>query len=205
MPRSPSTEGAPAAAGARKPQARGLRSAQRLLEAATELFLEKGYDETTIDDIVAHAQSAKGTFYHHYESKAALLAALRGQVISDFEAHVDAAMAGCAADDLWLRLDVWIRAACEGYIRMEPLHDLAFSKDAIRWSASDERFMIELVKLLRKGHASGVWMIDNAPLTASFIFRGLVGVIDDLVLAGKRPSAAYRVISALARKAVSAS
>lgn len=42
---------------------------QGLLQAAFTLFLEKGYDETTIDDIVAAADMAKVTFYYYFRSK----------------------------------------------------------------------------------------------------------------------------------------
>ncbi len=39
------------------------------------LFVERGFDEVTVDDVCAVAEVAKGTFYFHFPSKAALLAA----------------------------------------------------------------------------------------------------------------------------------
>jgi AcrR family transcriptional regulator len=42
---------------------------QGLLQAAFKLFIEKGYDETTVDDIVTQADVAKVTFYYYFHSK----------------------------------------------------------------------------------------------------------------------------------------
>jgi AcrR family transcriptional regulator len=42
---------------------------QKLVNAATELFISKGYSETTVDEICALADVAKVTFYYHFQSK----------------------------------------------------------------------------------------------------------------------------------------
>lgn len=44
-----------------------------LADAAVAVFLEKGIDATTVDDIVARARVAKGSFYRYHESKEALV------------------------------------------------------------------------------------------------------------------------------------
>ncbi len=48
----------------------------RIVTAAWELFYEQGYDYTTIDDIVERSDTSKGSFYHYFESKDALLSSL---------------------------------------------------------------------------------------------------------------------------------
>lgn len=47
-----------------------------IIDASWELFKEKGYEKTTIDDIIEKAGIAKGTFYHHFQGKSALLGTL---------------------------------------------------------------------------------------------------------------------------------
>jgi AcrR family transcriptional regulator len=42
---------------------------QQLLEAARTLFAERGYHETTVDDITRAADVAKGTFYLYFSEK----------------------------------------------------------------------------------------------------------------------------------------
>lgn len=48
----------------------------RIVSAAWELFYKYGYENTTIDDIVAHSETSKGAFYHYFVSKDALLGSL---------------------------------------------------------------------------------------------------------------------------------
>lgn len=42
---------------------------QKILEVSASLFLEKGYENTTMQDIVTHLQMSKGAIYHHFKSK----------------------------------------------------------------------------------------------------------------------------------------
>ena len=50
---------------------------QRILDAATKLFLEKGYENTTIQDIVNElGDLSKGAIYHHFKSKEEIIEAV---------------------------------------------------------------------------------------------------------------------------------
>ena len=42
---------------------------QEFLHVALQLFYEKGYENTTINDIIEHMDVSKGAFYHYFESK----------------------------------------------------------------------------------------------------------------------------------------
>jgi TetR/AcrR family fatty acid metabolism transcriptional regulator len=42
---------------------------QRILDAATDVFSEKGYHGAAVDDIVKASQTSKGSFYFHFPSK----------------------------------------------------------------------------------------------------------------------------------------
>lgn len=61
---------------------RSLKEKQRqeretlILQAAEEVFLDKGYHETSIDEIAARVGIAKGTVYLHFPSKEDLLFAI---------------------------------------------------------------------------------------------------------------------------------
>ncbi len=53
-----------------KPQTRrGIERRLALLLSATELFLEKGYDAVSLDDIVNHAGGSKASIYKYLEIK----------------------------------------------------------------------------------------------------------------------------------------
>lgn len=53
---------------------------QRLLDTALELFESKGYSATTIDDIAVAAGTTRVTFYAHFASRRAIMAALIAQL-----------------------------------------------------------------------------------------------------------------------------
>lgn len=49
---------------------------KKIVSAAWRLFYEQGYDNTTVEDIVAESGTSKGSFYHYFEGKDALLSSL---------------------------------------------------------------------------------------------------------------------------------
>lgn len=50
---------------------------QRILDAAKKLFAQKGYERTTIQDILDELEDlSKGAIYHHFKNKEAMLYAL---------------------------------------------------------------------------------------------------------------------------------
>jgi TetR/AcrR family transcriptional regulator, mexJK operon transcriptional repressor len=54
----------------------GNAKVDRILAAARTLFLQRGYGDTSMDAIARHAAVSKATLYSHFDSKAALFAAL---------------------------------------------------------------------------------------------------------------------------------
>ncbi len=48
----------------------------KIVSAAWKLFYEQGYDGTTVDEIIEESQTSKGSFYHYFDGKDALLGSL---------------------------------------------------------------------------------------------------------------------------------
>ena len=48
----------------------------RIVAAAWRLFYEQGYEETTVEDIIFESGTSKGSFYHYFGGKDALLSSL---------------------------------------------------------------------------------------------------------------------------------
>ncbi len=48
----------------------------RILDTASALFFQKGYDKTTLQDIIDATKLSKGAIYHHFASKEAILIAV---------------------------------------------------------------------------------------------------------------------------------
>lgn len=70
---------------------------QRLLETALALFESKGYAATTIDDIAATAGTTRVTFYAHFPSRRAIMAALIDRLNVILERHESTSHGSTAA------------------------------------------------------------------------------------------------------------
>lgn len=53
-------------------QARSEATRRRIIEAAVDLFSERGYPGTGLGDVIERAQMTKGALYYHFDSKEAL-------------------------------------------------------------------------------------------------------------------------------------
>lgn len=84
----------------------------RIAKASWELFRRKGYQETTITDIIEAAGTSRGTFYHYFNGKDELLSTL-SYMFDDFYREqlplIDPAMNSC--DKL-----IALSCACHKYI-----------------------------------------------------------------------------------------
>lgn len=106
----------------RRRRAPRLGSGDAILEAATRLFLEKGYQATSMDEVAATAGVSKQTIYTHFRNKEELFSQL---VLGNAE-RVDAFVAELAAvvqsaDDLGGGLSELARRYLRFVIRPEVL------------------------------------------------------------------------------------
>ena len=68
---------------------------QQILSVAREAFAKRGYHQTTIDDIVAQAGVARGTFYLYFEDKRAVFSDL----VDRFAGQLSVAIVRIVTDD----------------------------------------------------------------------------------------------------------
>lgn len=61
------------------------KSKRALRSALIELMEERGFDSVTVNDLCAHADLNRGTFYNHFRDKEDLLATLEDEVMADLE------------------------------------------------------------------------------------------------------------------------
>ena len=71
---------------------KGERRKLDLLNIAYRMFIEKGYENTSVDDIIIEAGIAKGTYYYYFESKEATLEAVIEMMIEKAENIAKAAL-----------------------------------------------------------------------------------------------------------------
>ena len=65
---------------------KGIERRDQIIEAAERLFYEKGYEQTSVQDVLDALSLSKGGFYHYFQSKIELLEAVcRRQSVRDAE------------------------------------------------------------------------------------------------------------------------
>jgi len=72
---------APLKRGGRPSRVDALKLGDRILDVATELFLREGYGSTSIESVASDAGISKRTFYHRFDGKAELFAAVVHRII----------------------------------------------------------------------------------------------------------------------------
>ncbi len=155
---------------------------EELMDAAQALFLDQGFDATSVDEIVKGAGVAKGTYYTYFKTKDEVLSALRERFIGSFQECLEAALDQRPADDWAGRLDAWIDAAVNAYLDQLALHDLVFHQ----FRPSTDRLhqanpvTTHLGALIEAGAQAGAWAAGRPPrLAAAMVFSALHGAVDD--------------------------
>ena len=72
-------------------QRRSADIRERLFHGALELFAQKGFSETTVEDITEAADVGKGTFFNYFPSKDHILLAFGEMQLSKLEAAIEMA------------------------------------------------------------------------------------------------------------------
>src|SRR5271165_5407580 len=74
-------------------QRRSTETRERLFRAALRLFAEKGFAETTVEDVTNAADVGKGTFFNYFPSKDHILLAFGEMQLAKLRAAIDEARA----------------------------------------------------------------------------------------------------------------
>ena len=77
----------------------------KIVSAAWSLFYEQGYDNTTIDEIVEESGTSKGSFYHYFKGKDAILSSLSYLFDEKYDELRDTMDAGMSSIDKLLKLN----------------------------------------------------------------------------------------------------
>lgn len=115
---------------ARRTRAEMEETRALLLATARKVFTERGYADTSMDDLTAQAGLTRGALYHHFGDKKGLLAAVVQQIDAEMDARLQAISDN--AEDLWQGF----RGRCQVYLRM------ALEPDILRIVLRDARAVL---------------------------------------------------------------
>jgi AcrR family transcriptional regulator len=121
---------------------------QALVDSAVELFTERGYAGTSLDEIARRARVTKGALYHHFSGKQAL-----------FEAAFDAVETGVVAtfaevvsataepwDAVHAGLDTYLKVCLEPSFQRIVVHEAPVVMGWERWRECEEKYTFGIVR-----------------------------------------------------------
>jgi AcrR family transcriptional regulator len=128
--------------------ARGAATREHLIEVATRLFAERGYEDTSIETVLQEASVSRGSLYHHFKNKEALFEAVLEAMENDIGLRVMEAASGAADAKAMLRLGAlaWVQLAGDPVVQRVLLIDAPSVLGWDRWRALEERHALGLVK-----------------------------------------------------------
>lgn len=141
---------------------------ERLVEVALQLFAEKGFESTSVQDVVAAAGVTKGAMYHYFHSKDDLLAEIYARVLRlqmerleafvDSEAPVEQRVHDAAADVIVTTIENLDSTT----VFFRSLHQLSADKQA-EVRSERRRYHDAFRGLVEEGQRSGVFRDDVSP------------------------------------------
>lgn len=136
-----------------KKNARNTRG--KIVNAAWKLFYEQGYEDTTVEEIIELSQTSKGSFYHYFDGKDALLSTLSSLFDDKYEELTKELQPEIAAMDQLLFLNRELFGMIENSISMDLLARLL----STQLTTSGEKHLLDhnrtYYKLLRRIIARG--------------------------------------------------
>lgn len=159
-----------------------------ILDVAQKLFYLKGYEQTSIQDIIAEIGIAKGTFYHYFSSKQDLLDGMIDRMIDQTLQSLEPVV----ADDQLCAVEKFERFF--GNIADWKVENKAFFLDLMTMWYNDENAILRqkakttsvektmplLAKIIEQGIAEGVFAIDYPADIAEIMLQIMHALSDTL-------------------------
>jgi AcrR family transcriptional regulator len=173
--------GAPATGSAPgKRAAQGRATRDHLLGVATRLFAERGYEDTSIEDVLAATGVSRGALYHHFAGKEALFEAALEQVEGGLMAGLERLLADAptASEALPAVALGWIEAAGDPAISRIMLIDAPSVLGWVRWRLAGGQALAAMRALLQAVAEEG----RLAPGLVNPYAHMLLAALDELAL-----------------------
>jgi AcrR family transcriptional regulator len=139
---------------------KGQATRQHLVEVATELFADRGYEGTSIEAVLERAGVSRGSLYHHFPGKERLFEAVIDAVQGTVGDATLAAVSASGATDAYTLIKVaelaWIRLAGDAVVRRILLIDAPTVLGWRRWREMEEQSGLGMLRrVLRQAADAG--------------------------------------------------
>lgn len=156
---------------------------ERLLEAAEQVFAEKGYYGAVVDDIIRASESSKGGFYFHFPNKEAIFLALIDLMVPRLEAAVARSIA--AEQEPVAQLDAALGTALDLFTRYRRLSKILLVEAVGLGRGVDQKLMqtrARFAALIRTHLDLAVASGAIAPLDTELASWACFGAINEIIV-----------------------
>ena len=150
---------------------------EQILDAAAQVFLDRGLAQATMADVAEAAGVAKGTVYLYFDSKSALLTALRTRYTDLWLAQSGHLDAPPGRGHHTGQLRSFLGEMYDFSAANQRLHHLLFHDAEISEDEPLEQARAALTRFVTRGAQAGEFTVDDPTETASFLLDGLHGLL----------------------------
>ena len=144
---------------------KGEKRKQELLKIAYNMFLSRGYENTSVDEIIAGAQIAKGTFYYYFPSKEQLLEAVIDMMI---ESEAETVRQIIGSDLPVPQKIVAVITSVKPAESEQPIQDALMQPENVLMHDRIRKKLIEVIvpllsEVIEEGVGQGIFACDHIP------------------------------------------
>lgn len=165
-----------------RPSDNHVNKKRELLAVAEKLFLDKGYEQTSIDDILRESGISKGGFYHYFRSKDEILSESINNIIEESIEYLKPVVEDKKLDAME-KFKLFMRKKAEFQSsKMEYAALLAniLQSDIAQYKYSllmSQKMVQPFARIIEQGVKEGVFDVDYPLETADILIRTVTSVV----------------------------
>ena len=155
----------------------------QILDTSLQLFMKKGFDATSISDILSQLDIARGTLYYHFESKEALMDAIIERLLNQVLENIEKLMTNDSLSQAEKFMGFFASINLTQLTGDEEIVDYFNQPQNALFHEKSNRLLIKklspvLAQIISEGMESGLFDTPYPAETAELILVGITGFVD---------------------------
>lgn len=155
----------------------------QILDTSLQLFMKKGFDATSISDILSQLDIARGTLYYHFESKEAIMDAIIERLLNQVLENIEKLMTNDSLSQAEKFMGFFASINLTQLTGDEEIVDYFNQPQNALFHEKSNRLLIKklspvLAQIISDGMESGLFDTPFPAETAELILVGITGFVD---------------------------
>jgi AcrR family transcriptional regulator len=155
----------------------------QILDTSLQLFMKKGFDATSISDILSQLDIARGTLYYHFESKEAIMDAIIERLLNQVLEKIEKLMTNNSLSQAEKFMGFFTSINLTQLTGDEEIVDYFNQPQNALFHEKSNRLLIKklspvLAQIISEGMESGLFDTPYPAETAELILVGITGFVD---------------------------